>query len=150
LQHCATAMTGFFRQQHLQLLVQGPEASSRALLDEFRRDTDSVLFGTDTFWQGVDVPGEALRNLIITRLPFFPPNQPYREAQQERIAARGADPFREYALPEAILKFRQGIGRLIRSRSDTGIVVILDSRILTKPYGAAFLHSIPSCPIEIL
>ncbi|MCS7048671.1 MAG: ATP-dependent DNA helicase [Verrucomicrobiae bacterium] len=150
LQHCATAMTGFFRQQHLQLLVQGPEASSRALLDEFRRDTDSVLFGTDTFWQGVDVPGEALRNLIITRLPFFPPNQPYREAQQERIAARGGDPFREYALPEAILKFRQGVGRLIRSRSDTGIVVILDSRILTKPYGTAFLHSIPSCPVEIL
>lgn len=150
LQHCAQAMTDFFRQHQWQLLVQRPDTPSRALLEEFRRDTNSVLFGTDTFWQGVDVPGPALSNLIITRLPFFPPNQPYREAQQEHIIAQGGDGFQEYALPEAILKFRQGVGRLIRTRTDTGIVVILDSRVLTKPYGGAFLRSLPSCPVEIV
>lgn len=150
LQQCADALADFFQRQQIRLLVQSPNTSSRALLETFRRDIDSVLFGTDTFWQGVDVPGAALTNLIITRLPFFPPNHPYREAQQERITARGGDAFRDYALPEAILKFRQGVGRLIRTREDTGIVVILDSRVLSKPYGAAFLRSLPACPIEIV
>ena len=110
----------------------------------------SVLFGTDSFWQGVDVPGEALSNVILTRLPFAVPDHPLTQAKCERIIAHGGDAFREYSLPEALLKFRQGVGRLIRTQQDKGIVVILDNRVLTKPYGKAFLSVLPKCPVEIV
>jgi len=120
------------------------------LLEEFKKSGNGVLFGTDSFWGGVDVPGEALSNVIITRLPFAVPDSPLIEAKLELIQQQGGDPFREYSLPEAILKFRQGFGRLIRTTRDSGIVVVLDNRILGKNYGKAFLHALPECPVEIV
>ena len=117
------------------------------LLDRFKEHPRSVLLGTDSFWQGVDVPGDALQNVIITKLPFVVPDQPLLQARMEAIRENGGNPFRDYQLPQAIIKFRQGFGRLIRTRSDKGIVVLLDPRISTKPYGRDFLESLPECEV---
>jgi ATP-dependent DNA helicase DinG len=133
-----------------QLLVQGRGLPRHRMLAEFKKDTHSVLFGTDSFWTGVDVPGEALSNVIITRLPFAVPDHPVTAARLEHLQAQGLNPFTEYSVPEAILKLRQGVGRLIRSTKDKGICCILDNRILSKPYGRAFLAAMPDCPVEIV
>jgi len=150
MQHVAGAMQKFFVENGMNLLMQGGGAPRSKLLEQFKSTPRSVLFGTDSFWGGVDVPGEALSNVIITRLPFAVPDHPLIEAKLELIEERGGDPFTEYSLPEAILKLRQGVGRLIRTKSDRGIIVILDNRIVTRPYGRAFMQALPKCPVEII
>ena len=132
------------------LLVQDQGSQRHALLEEFRRDIHSVLFGLDSFWMGIDVPGEALEHVIITRLPFTVPDQPLIEAKMDLIKENGGNPFMEFTLPEAVLKLRQGVGRLIRNKTDRGTITILDSRLLTKQYGQVFLRSLPRCPAEIV
>jgi ATP-dependent DNA helicase DinG len=150
MQQVAGEMQKSFVEQGMNLLVQGGGAPRTKLLEQFKSTPRSVLFGTDSFWSGVDVPGEALSNVIITRLPFAVPDTPLIEAKLELVQERGGDAFTEFSLPEAILKFRQGVGRLIRTKTDRGIVVILDNRIVTKPYGRAFMQALPKCPVEIL
>ena len=150
MQQLAETMKEFFAESGMNLLVQGQGAPRGKLLEQFKTQPRSVLFGTDSFWMGVDVPGEALSNVIITRLPFAVPDHPLIEAKLELVEERGGDAFTEYSLPEAILKLRQGVGRLIRTKSDQGIVVILDNRIVTKPYGRAFLKALPDCPVKII
>jgi len=150
LQQLAAQMQKSFVAKKMSLLVQGGGAPRGKLLEQFKTTARSVLFGTDSFWGGVDVPGEALSNVIITRLPFAVPDHPLIEAKLELVEERGGDAFTEYSLPEAILKLRQGVGRLIRTKSDRGIIVILDNRIVTKPYGRAFMQALPKCPVEII
>ena len=132
------------------LLVQGKRMPRNKLLHVFREDPSSILFGTDSFWAGVDVPGDALSNVIVTRLPFAVPDHPLTASRLEAIEDSGGNPFLEYTVPEAILKLRQGVGRLIRSSSDEGIVVVLDNRIILKQYGKAFIRALPNAPIEII
>src|SRR2546422_2330021 len=150
MQQVAAQMQEFFAKKGMNLLVQGGGVPRGKLLEQFKTTPRSVLFGTDSFWGGVDVPGEALSNVIITRLPFAVPDHPLIEAKLELVQERGGDAFTEYSLPEAILKLRQGVGRLIRTKSDHGIIVILDNRIVTKPYGRAFMQALPKCPVEIV
>lgn len=124
------------------VLAQG-EDQRTTLLERFRATKDAVLFATDSFWEGVDVPGDALRNVILTRLPFRVPSEPLLVARAERIAAAGGDPFAELSVPQALLKFRQGLGRLIRTKRDRGMLVVLDKRMVQRRYGRRFRAALP-------
>lgn len=115
------------------------------LLETFKEEYDSNLFGTDSFWEGVDAPGKTLRYVILTKLPFRMPSSPIEKAKEEELIKKGKSPFMDYTLPEAIIRFRQGFGRLIRTKNDYGVVAILDSRVLKKQYGKLFFRSLPRC-----
>jgi ATP-dependent DNA helicase DinG len=129
-------------------LMQGADLSRTELAQQMRSLGNAVLFGTDSFWTGVDVPGAALSQVIITRLPFDPPTHPITEAKCEHIRDAGGNPFNDLTLPDALIQFRQGVGRLIRSKTDRGLVTILDSRVLAKTYGREFLASLPATDYE--
>ncbi len=139
----------FLAQRDMPMLVHGSGVQRSELLETFKRNPRSVLLGADSFWQGVDVIGDGLRNVIITRLPFVPPDQPLVEARTEQIRLKGGNPFSQYSLPEAVLKFKQGFGRLIRSKQDEGRVVVLDNRIVSKSYGRAFIDALPRVPVYV-
>jgi DNA polymerase-3 subunit epsilon/ATP-dependent DNA helicase DinG len=145
LKRTAHSISPFLSRNGIRVYEQGEGASANTLLESFRTDDHAVLFGTKAFWEGVDVPGEALSVLVIVKLPFDVPSDPIVAARAETFD----DPFNEYSLPEAILRFRQGFGRLIRTQSDRGVVAIFDRRIMTKRYGRTFTDSLPTCTTRV-
>ena len=143
LNACAAELAGPLSRLGLPLLAQGRDGSRSHILERFRENEGSVLFGAASFWQGVDVRGRGLRNVIITKLPFEPPDRPITQARSELIESRGGNPFMEDSLPRAVIRFKQGFGRLIRSKSDRGRVVVLDDRIINARYGRLFISALP-------
>jgi len=144
LQRTSNKVSPILAQYDIQVFEQGEGASRSKLLETFRNTQRAVLLGTRSFWEGVDVPGDALSVLLIVKLPFDVPSDPIISARSETFE----DPFYQYALPEAILRFRQGFGRLIRTQTDRGVVVVLDKRVLTKKYGRLFKESLPNCEFK--
>ena len=125
------------------VLCQGRDGPRHAMIDRLRHEDRVVVLGTKSFWEGVDIPGEALECLVIARLPFPVPTDPIIEARSEHIRSLGLDAMNLYYIPQAIMGFKQGLGRLIRSGTDRGVVFLLDKRLLLRPYGARFLRSVP-------
>lgn len=149
MRRATDALFPWFAENEYPFFSQSEGLPRQKMVRAFKETKRSVLFGVDSFWQGVDVPGAALRNVVITKFPFLAPEQPLVEARLEAIEARGGSSFRDYLLPTAILKFKQGVGRLIRTKSDVGQVVVLDPRVHTKSYGREFLRALPDCKIRI-
>lgn len=127
----------------IRVLAQGVDGAPRALMDDFLANPRSLLLGTSSFWEGVDLAGDALTVLVLARLPFDVPSDPVFAARSEGYE----EPFRDYAVPQAILRFRQGFGRLIRTGTDRGVVAVLDRRLTARSYGALFLKSLPDCTV---
>jgi ATP-dependent DNA helicase DinG len=150
LRRAANDLESDFQENQRTLFVQGRDLSRTEITRRFRACGNGILFGTDSFWTGVDVPGPSLSQVIVTRLPFEVPTHPIAEARGEWIRSKGGNPFAEMNLPDALIKFRQGIGRLIRNKTDRGVVTVLDSRILYKSYGRHFLASLPIPEFERL
>jgi ATP-dependent DNA helicase DinG len=148
MRRVATAVRAHLEGDGLQVLVQREGLPRSAMLDRFRA-ADSVLFGVSSFWQGVDVAGHALRNVVVTRLPFDVPTHPLHRAREARLVRAGRSPFSEMSLPAAALRLKQGVGRLVRTATDRGVVVILDPRVVTKRYGRTLLESLPECPVDV-
>jgi DNA polymerase-3 subunit epsilon/ATP-dependent DNA helicase DinG len=144
LKATSKGITRALNQADILVYEQGDGSSRRQLMENFRGAERAVLLGTRSFWEGVDVPGEALSCLALARLPFAVPTDPIFAARSETFE----QPFMEYSVPDAILKFRQGFGRLIRTKTDRGIVAVFDKRLLTKQYGQTFLQSLPDCTIR--
>jgi len=147
LRSCAARLSRWLSSHGYPLFSQSDGTPRGQMVDKFKQTPGAVLFGTDSFWQGVDVPGDALQNVIITKLPFSVPDHPLLQARLNEIKQRGGQPFAEYQLPEAIIKFRQGFGRLIRGHDDQGMVVVLDPRIHTRAYGKSFIRALPECEV---
>lgn len=143
MRHVAAALQEEFTSAGRPFFLQGEDLSRTELTRRLQQAGNGILFGTDSFWAGVDVPGPALSQVIITRLPFDPPSHPIAEARAEWVRDRGGNPFNELTLPDALMKFRQGVGRLIRSATDRGVITILDARVLAKAYGRLFLGCLP-------
>lgn len=146
LRKCCAALKPWLDDHNLAIYSQADGTPRSELLRAFREQPRGVLFGAESFWQGVDVPGDALRLVVMTKLPFSVPDHPLLEARLESIRKQGGNPFRDFQLPEAVIKFRQGFGRLIRTATDSGIVLVTDPRIHEKPYGTTFLEALPDCP----
>ncbi len=145
LKRTSQSIAPMLARQDIRIYEQGEGASPHTLLENFRSDDRAVLLGTKAFWEGVDLPGDALQVLVIVKLPFDVPSDPIVAARSETFE----DPFNQYSLPEAILRFRQGFGRLIRTQTDRGVVVVLDRRLLTKRYGKLFVESLPTCTTRV-
>lgn len=151
LNACASILRPKFDQMNMALFAQGVDGPRPMILKRFVESPRSVLFGAASFWQGVDVRGDQLRNVIITRLPFEPPDRPITQARNERLEAQGLNPFMYDSLPRAIIRFKQGFGRLIRSATDSGRVVVLDPRIATTGYGKRFVGALPpGVPVSVV